>query len=258
MRSPQTNVEETAVARAREQIVELLEVLQVGERLPGERDLSKRIGVARMTLRRAIEELIVDGFLERRPGSGTYAKRPIVATEFRLVSFSDEMRRRGIQPGSKVISFRRAKANQQVSRKLQISLGDEIYLCVRLRLADDQAIALETLAIPIGLTPGLDESDFKDSLYQAMQKKYGVIVTEAQSTISAVTANKTNANLLDIPQSMPCLEVDMVDRDQFGRLFMYARCIYRGDRYEVRVNATSTSSPVALRSSSTSRAKGVS
>ena len=124
MREAHENNSDSAVSRAREQIIEILEILRVGERLPGERELARRIGVARMTLRRAIEGLIADGFLERRPGSGTYARRPIVAAEFRLASFSDEMRRRGIRPGSRIISFRRSKSTQLMARKLGIHVGN--------------------------------------------------------------------------------------------------------------------------------------
>lgn len=261
MRREQSNEQEStdsAVTRSREQIIELLEILKAGERLPGERELSKRIGVARMTLRRAIEGLITDGFLERRPGSGTYARRPIVAAEFRLASFSEEMRRRGIRPSSRIISFRRSKANQQISRKLQIEVGTEVFVCVRLRLADDQAIALETLAIPVELIPKLEESDFQDSFYYSLSKKFGIRVTEAKSTISAISTSKTNADYLGIAQNKPCLQVDMIDRDQFGRILMYARCIYRSDRYEVQIEATSRNTSTTVRTSTPNQVKGVS
>ncbi|NCU89519.1 MAG: GntR family transcriptional regulator [Actinobacteria bacterium] len=229
---------DSAVIRARDQVIALLAILQVGERLPGERELSKQIGVARMTLRRAIESLISDGLLERRPGSGTYARRPIVAAEFRLASFSEEMKRRGLVPGSRVVSFRKSKANQQIARKLRILPEEEIFICVRLRLADGQSIALETLVIPVKLAPDLIESDFEGSLYQALQRKHGIRVTEANSGISAITPTKANAALLNIDQSKPCLQVDMIDKDQHGRILMSAKCIYRGDRYELQLDAT--------------------
>ena len=258
MREAHENNSDSAVSRAREQIIEILEILRVGERLPGERELARRIGVARMTLRRAIEGLIADGFLERRPGSGTYARRPIVAAEFRLASFSDEMSRRGIRPGSRIISFRRSKSTQLMARKLDIHVGTEIFVCTRLRLADDQAIALETLAIPVELIPKLQESDFQESLYQALQKNYGVRVMEAKSTISSISVSKTNANLLGISQNKPCLQVDMIDKDQHGRVIMYARCIYRGDRYEVQLDATSRQSSSTLKALSPNLARGAS
>jgi len=258
MREIQEQSSESATSRAREQIIEILEILRVGERLPGERELARKIGVARMTLRRAIESLIADGFLERRPGSGTYARRPIVAAEFRLASFSEEMRRRGIRPGSRIISFRRSKSNQVNARKLGIQVGTDIFVCTRLRLADDQAIALETLAIPVELIPGLQESDFQDSLYQALQRKYGVRVMEAKSTISSISVNKTNANLLGISQNKPCLQVDMVDKDQHGRIIMYARCIYRGDSYELQLDTTSRNSLSNLKPISPNLARGAS
>ena len=251
---------DSMVMRVREQLIEILEILQVGEKLPGERELAKKYGVARMTLRSAIESLIVDGYLERRPGSGTYARRPIVAAEFRLASFSEEMRRRGIKPSSRVLSFRRAKANQQVAKKLEIPVGTGVFSCVRLRLADEQSIALETLTLPISYLPDLEESDFAGSLYEAFQEKYQVRIIEAKSTISAIKPSRESANLLGISRENPCLHIDMVDKDQFGRLLMYARCTYRGDRYEVRLDATTKpiSGGEKLQNSSITKYKGVS
>lgn len=236
---------ESAVMRARDQVIELLTSSHAGDRLPGERELAQRIGVARMTLRRAIESLIIDGLIERRPGSGTYTTRPIVAAEMRLASFSEEMRRKGLSPSSRVISLRKISASVQVATKLRIPEGEEVYQCTRLRLADNQPIALETLHIPSRYVPYINEKDLESSLYDFLMKNYNIRITEAKTVITAIVPNKTSAALLSIDIKTPCLQVSMVDRDQNGRIIMSAKCIYRGDRYEVQIDATGrTAQPV--------------
>jgi len=229
---------ESAVMRARDQVIELLTNSQAGDRLPGERELSQRIGVARMTLRRAIEGLIIDGLIERRPGSGTYTTRPIVAAEMRLASFSEEIRRKGLSPSSRVISLRKIAASIQVATKLRIPEGEEVHQCTRLRLADNQPIALETLHIPARYVSNITEEDLEGSLYDALMKNYNIRVAEAKTIITAIVPNKSSAALLGIDLKTPCLQVNMLDRDQNGRIIMSAKCIYRGDRYEVQIDAT--------------------
>ena len=228
---------DSAVMRAREQVIDLLKNSEAGDRLPGERELAPRFGVARMTLRRAIESLIIDGLIERRPGSDTYTTRPIVAAELRLASFSEEMRRKGLSPSSRIISLRKISAGVQIATKLRIPEGEEVHQCTRLRLADNQPIALETLHIPARYVPQVNEKDLESSLYDFLMKKYKIRISEAKTVITAVVPNKTSAALLSIDTKTPCLQVRMIDRDQNGRIIMSAKCIYRGDRYEVQIDA---------------------
>ena len=229
---------ESAVKRARDQVIELITNSQTGDRLPGERELSQRIGVARMTLRRAIETLIIDGLIERRPGSGTFTTRPIIAAEMRLASFSEEMRSKGLSPSTRIVSLRKIASTVQVATKLRIPEGEEVYQCTRLRLADNQPIALETLHIPTRYVSHLNAADLEDSLYEALFKNYKIRIVEAKTLITAITPNKSSAALLEIDTKTPCLQVNMIDRDQSGRVVMIAKCIYRGDRYEVQLEAT--------------------
>ena len=109
-----------AAIRAKEQLFNLLSQLPQGARLPGERTLSEEFGVCRVTLRRALEDFISDGRLERRARSGTYIKRPMISSEMRLKSFTEEIRARGQQPSSSLISFKKTKASLNVSKLLGI------------------------------------------------------------------------------------------------------------------------------------------
>jgi GntR family transcriptional regulator len=233
-----------AAVRAKEHLVGLLSKLPQGERLPGERILADDFGVCRVTLRRAIEDLISDGKLERRARSGTYVRRPIISSEMRLKSFSEEIRARGQNPSTRVISLKRVKANKTIAKTLKIRAGDEIFLVVRLRLADGVPIALETLRIACRSIPILKPEDVETSLYDAFVEKFGIRIMNAKAAIAGFNPSEKERSLLEIASQVPCLMIKMLDHDQNGVPIMTAECIYRSDLYELKidVNATLTTS----------------
>src|SRR2546428_9219279 len=94
----------------RQRVLELIDQLQVGEAIPSERRLSGELGISRLTLRAALDDLVRDGYLERRHGSGTFVSEPKIAQQLTLTSFSEDMRRRGMTAGSKTIELREIHA----------------------------------------------------------------------------------------------------------------------------------------------------
>src|SRR6188474_976969 len=95
----------TKQSQTRDQVVDLIERLDVGNAIPSERQLSSDLGVSRLTVRAAIDELAREGYLVRRRGSGTFVREPKIAQELTMTSFSEEMRRRGMRPGSRTLSL---------------------------------------------------------------------------------------------------------------------------------------------------------
>src|SRR5687767_15405541 len=93
----------TKQSQTRDQVFDLIERIGVGQAIPSERRLSQDLGVSRLTVRAAIDELAREGYLVRRRGSGTFVREPKIAQELTMTSFSEEMRRRGMRPGSKKI-----------------------------------------------------------------------------------------------------------------------------------------------------------
>src|SRR5262245_66063322 len=95
----------TKQSQTRDQVFDLIERVGVGPAIPSERQLSHDLGVSRLTVRAAIDELAREGYLVRRRGSGTFVSQPKIAQELTMTSFSEEMRRRGMRPGSKTLSL---------------------------------------------------------------------------------------------------------------------------------------------------------
>ena len=136
-------------------VIELIERAGVGGAIPSERQLTVDLGVSRLTVRAALDELVREGYLVRRRGSGTFVREPKIAQELTMTSFSEEMRRRGMRPGKQdalVDDDDRGRVPRQVP---DVSPSESIMVAKRLRLADGESMAIETLHVPESVVPGL-------------------------------------------------------------------------------------------------------
>src|SRR5919108_1665384 len=154
----------TKQSHTRRQVLDLIERLGVGTAIPSERQLSADLGVSRLTVRAALDELAREGYLVRRRGSGTYVQQPKISQELTMTSFSEDMRRRGMMPSSTTLSLTRELAGARLGRLLHVSPSEQILVIKRLRLADGETMAIETLHIPEAFVPGLTAKDLSGSL----------------------------------------------------------------------------------------------
>src|SRR3954447_9586741 len=137
----------TKTSATRRQVLDLIEQLGVGTAIPSERQLSADLGVSRLTVRAALDELAREGYLVRRRGSGTYVQHPKIAQELTMTSFSEDMRRRGMVPGSRTLGLEVVPAGARLGRFLHVSPSEPIVGDKRLRLADTESMAIETLHV---------------------------------------------------------------------------------------------------------------
>jgi GntR family transcriptional regulator len=206
---------------------------RVGDRLPSERQLSERWGTARMTIRRATDVLIREGLVERRHGSGTFvAPRPF-ARLLGLTSFTQDMHERGLVPGSRLLAFDEVPADGSIAKRLRITAGERTLRFTRLRLADGEPMAVETVWIPAGIVGGLRPADLTGSLYELLADRHGLVMGSASVAIQPILPDVATREHLAIPADQACLRLHMVDRDARGRVIMIADCVYRGDRYQL-------------------------
>jgi GntR family transcriptional regulator len=218
---------------ARARLRELIAVARVGDRLPSERQLSARWGAARMTIRRATDALIAEGLVERRHGSGTYVVPQPFARLLGLTSFTQDMRERGLTPGSRLLGFDALAADASVAARLRIPVGENTCRFRRLRLANGEPMAIETVWIPAAIVPGLAPTDLDGSLYELLAERYRLATGSASVTIEPILPDAATRELLEIAAEQACLRLQMVDRDARGRVIMVADCVYRGDRYQL-------------------------
>jgi GntR family transcriptional regulator len=224
--------------RKREQLQEILEgiiaSLEPGALLPSERLLIERYSVARGTVVQAIEALAARGLVYRVQGSGTFVAEPKFRQPLTLTSFTEDMRARGMTPGSVVRNQAIVPAGEVVARHLALVPGTPVVHLERVRTADGEPMALERTHLPAQRLPGLEDADLTDtSLYELLERKWGVRVAEADQWASVVRVGEEEAALLHVSAEQPALLFQRVTRDPAGTPVEYVRSLYRGDRYEV-------------------------
>src|ERR1051325_11270548 len=179
---------------ARQQVFDLIQHLGVGTAIPSERQLSVDLGVSRLTVRAALDDLAREGYLVRRRGSGTYVQQPKISQQLTMTSFSEDMRRRGMAASSKTLSLTRQLAGPRLGRFLNVSPGQEVVVVKRLRLADGVSMALETLHIPAGVVPGVESRDLEGSFYELLRARYGIEIASATQTIEPTVTNEDESS----------------------------------------------------------------
>lgn len=207
--------------------------LGVGRAIPSERELCARFKVSRMTVRQAVDALVVEGLLERVQGRGTFVAQPKVDLQLRLVSFPEEMRRRGMEPSLRVLAADRTAAPHHVADALDLPTGAEVYYLRRLRLADGLPMAVEENWVPVGLVPGLLDGETTPSVYDSLTAR-GLPPTWGEDMIEAVQLEPEVAGHLGLDVGTAGLQIRR--RTFSGDLAVdYAVSIYRGDRYSLWV-----------------------
>ena len=224
----------TKQRETREQVLELIEALQVGDSIPSERALSQDLGVSRLTLRAALDELVREGRLTRRRGSGTFVAEPKVAKGMAFTSFSDDMRLRGLSPGSLTQEFRTVPAGARLGRILHVSPSEPVLSIKRLRLADGEPMAIELVHVRESLFPGLTARDLEEgSFYDLIVTRYGIEVVGGTQTVEPTVTNDEESNALGVPLHSPALLFERITHSAGGETVEYTSSIYRGDRYRI-------------------------
>ena len=230
----QTSVSDgSKVAAVRAQIIELVTAGAESDKVPPKRELSAAWGVARMTLRRALDELVGEGLIVRQQGRGTFVARPRMARHLSMNSFTEEMRKQGRVPSSRVLDFRRIRAGVRQARQLRLPVGDSIVRFTRLRLADGEPIGLETTCVSAALVPGLQESDLTGSWYELLTKNHAIRIAHGSSMIEPANLTEREANLLQTAPGKPAFRIETSTYGDSGGVIDFEVDVYRGDRYRL-------------------------
>ncbi len=229
---------ETAKQRqVRDRLELLIATLSPGEPLPVERDLAREFGVARMTLRRAVDSLVAEARVIRRQGSGTFVAAPKVTERLTATSFSADMRARGLRPGSRTLFARQSPAGATLSVQLEIPPHSAVLHVHRLRLADDVPMALEDLHVPCDVAPGLTGADLEDtSFYDLLADRWQTPIASGTQTVEPCLISAEEASALEVEPGVPAFLFERTSRVADGRVAEYVRSIYRGDRYRIVVD----------------------
>jgi len=209
--------------------------MKPGERLPGEQLLAQEYGVSGMTVRRALQVLLEAGRIMGVRGRGTFVTQPVVTKRMVMSSFTDSMKAAGMTARATVLSASLLPADEATARDLEMPVGEQVFMLVRLRYGDDMPLCVDDTILRAAYFPGLLGVDLTGSLYELMRKKYRIELARAQSRVSAVVPSAEEAQLLGISRRQPCIRVLSRSHTTDGRVAERTVSLYRGDRYELYI-----------------------
>jgi GntR family transcriptional regulator len=210
------------------------EGLAPGSPIPSERELAERYGVSRLTVRSAIGRLVDEGLLSRVRGKGTFTATRRMDLQLYLMSFTDDMRKRGLVPTTEVLGTGTDVPPSATASALRLAPSDTAYRLWRLRRADGVPLAVERGWYHPGMVPGLPELDLTESLYAQLAQHYGIRFDHARQTVWTEPADRDTARLLAIRTGSPLLVFRRISSTG-GEPVEDMTSWYRGDRYQVNM-----------------------
>ncbi|HLI70725.1 MAG TPA: GntR family transcriptional regulator [Ktedonobacteraceae bacterium] len=204
-----------------------------GDLIPSERELGEQYGISRMTARQAITELVNEGLFYREQGKGTFVSRHKITQQLiNLTGFTEDMKARGQRAGSRVISAEMIPADEVLAEHLRIKPGQMVFRLQRLRLADDEPLALEISNLSfIGCERLLEEDLERNSLYRLLEEEYGQMLMEAEQELEAGLMGPEEAELLQVPTGSAALFIRRTTYTERDHPIEYAKSVYCGNKY---------------------------
>ena len=208
------------------------------EQLPLEKEMCEHYGVSRITIKKAVDELVVQGLVIKRRGSGTFVKalddsdvqELSLAKQFE--GFSETNKDKKVS--SEIIQFEVVHPTEEIATKLKITSDDFVYYIVRARFADGEPYVIEYTYMPIGLIPGIKKDVLSKSIYSYIEKDLGLKIKSAHRIIRAILPSELEQKWLEIGENFPILEVEQVGFLDNGQPFEYSKSHHRNDKIEFR------------------------
>jgi GntR family transcriptional regulator len=205
--------------------------IRPGDQLPTEDALLERFQVSRITVRRAIQNLVRRGLLEIRRGLGTFVLSPRIEAELtKLTGFVEDMSAAGRKATARVVSQGVVAASARVAERLQLTKGTKVMQIRRVRLADDTPISFDETWLPLALGKQIVRNDLRrHPIFTLLEEEYGVPLVEADYELEATIASEAVADALQIRAGSPIFQIERTSMTAGNRPVDYEVLSYRGD-----------------------------
>lgn len=211
---------------------------QEGDLLPSEREFSERYDISSTTIRRALNDLVHENFLERKAGKGTFVRRGKVKRDLRKVlGFTQNMKEMGLVPSTQVLSKKSVLANAFARERLGLKRGTRIVRLNRLRLANDIPMMLETRYIRTDLCPGIQKQELSSSLWKVFENVYGCKPYRHSQNLRITTISGNAASLLGLGEDSLVFLIKGVTYLEDGQAIECEESLYRSDKYDLAFEA---------------------
>lgn len=231
-----------------ENLIELIDLglLNAGDSLPSERDLSRFYQVNRMTVRQAIDGLVSQGLIYKQHGIGNFVSDQPPVKQFAptVMGFSQRMREAGLIPSSRLLKQDVIIPSPLICYRLRLEQDSPVIIVKRLRLVNDEPLMLETSYLPYARYKRVMNYEV-DSLYQILEDEYGIIVSDTEQTLEPTLLEEAEARHFGLPVGKPAMLVRILAYTEDRQPIEFSKSVVRGDRcrYYFRVN---TQKPIVL------------
>ncbi len=209
------------------------EEIKPGQILSPERELCTKYQVSRITVRKAMDLLVQEGLIYREKGRGTFVAKPPLEQPAQIISFTEQMERKGLKSSTRVLETKIFSWDKEIADCLSLNVDEEIVLVKRLRLANDEPVALESSYLPHKLYPQVLTEDLTSSLTKITEQKYHLCLARATQVVKAEPVFGEKAKILKVKAGSPVLLVKRISFLADNRSAEYLEAYYRGDRYEI-------------------------
>ena len=204
-------------------------VLQADDRIPSEHKLAQQFSVSRLTVQRAIRELVSEGLMRRTQGSGTFVNN--ITHRFSLIEVRDvvqEILRLAGKPATEVLIHRRITPPQEIDDLLELGEGEQVFHVTLLQSMDGEPVAYEERFAVVDVYPDFLDQDFgKLSVFEYLASRS--VLEDIENIVSAIHVDKRLAGLLEIDINEPCIRVQR--RNWYrGQCVTLTRITYAGSR----------------------------
>ncbi|EPE2231388.1 GntR family transcriptional regulator [Cronobacter turicensis] len=206
----------------------------IGSPLPGEKALAQEFGVARMTIRKAVDLLVDWGLVLRRHGSGTYVARKDVHHETTsLTGLAEVLRQQGKDVHSKVLQFEVMPAPPAIASQLRIQINERIYFSRRVRYVEGKPLMLEDSYMPVKLFRTLSLAHLEGSKFDYIEKECGITISGNYESLTPVLADKQLAAMMNVQEQTPLLRITSLSYSDNGEFLNYSVMFRNTSDYQV-------------------------
>lgn len=209
------------------------------DKLPSERELCEIYNMSRITVRQALQQLTLEGYIYKLHGKGTFvAPKSYNQVLSQMYSFTEAMKKIGKVPTTKVLSFETLTVGERLASKMNIKEQEEVFKIVRLRLADDEVLMYETSYVPKRHFPSLSKQDLKERpMYNIFNEDYQIVLTKAVERFTATSLRSLEAGYFNLEEDNPAM---LIKRYAYHHhdVIEYTISVARGDRFNYTVELT--------------------
>jgi GntR family transcriptional regulator len=214
-----------------------------GDMIPIESEIEEMYQVSRMTVRKAIDELVDEQIVMKQQGRGTFVQSPKITQDMsRIFSWTEEMQQLGKQTETRGLEIQEVRPSRKLVQQLQLTANEKLISIKRIRYANGEPIAVMINYLRASYIPGFLETGLEsESLYDDLEKRYGIRFSSAEEIVSAREATDLEALALRIEQYSPVMHVVRTSYLADGKPMEVVHLAARADRYQYSIRLSGNS-----------------